>query len=255
MHVPLDFRRLQVLNKKILLFLCIYLIIISVIPAQNTAEAAPNDGNVEDSGNAGAVEVDDPELEAYRQEQKKYFDTGFELYLHYPVSIHFPGWSYPEVDYDLYIVELQIPEPNISWGGLGAGFEIDFGSRKKVLRNMGVGSIMELSFLSSINMMDDTKLALLLNYPYLYYTTRREKGVNFSFRAGLGLGIAIDSEDLFAYPEEKDHPFGALYAIEGAVVFPLGSVRLQTGAAYRFMAINSKNIHMFTPLFRAGYRF
>lgn len=246
MHVPLDIRRLQVLKKTVLLLLSLFIIHISFIPAQETAGTA---AEAEDR------EAEDPELEAYKKEQQRYFETGFELYIHYPMSLHFPGWSYPEVDYDLYLVEFQLPGPNISWGGLGAGFEIDFGSRKRVLKNMGIGSLLEISALSSFNMMEGVDLGLLLSYPYLFYTTRREKGLNFSVRAGIGLGTAIDSEDLFAYPEEKDHPFGALYSVETAVVFPLGSFRFQAGGAYRFLAINSKNIHMYTPLLRAGYRF
>ena len=240
------------MKKVIILLLCSFVFNITILTAQETPvpPSAPQEPSATDS-----EESDDPELEAYKKEQQAYFNTGFELYIHYPISMHFPGWSYPEVDYNLWIIEFQLPGPNVSWGGLGAGFEIDFGSRKKILRNMGIGNLTEFSILSSFNMMDGVNLGLLLNYPYLYYSTKKEKGLNFTFRAGVGLGIAIDSEELFAYPEEKDHPFGAIYALEGALVFPVGQFRFQTGAAYRFLAINSKNIHIFTPLFRAGYRF
>lgn len=237
------------MKKIIRLLLCSFFFNIFII----TAQEAPTSSSAE--ATEVSEESEDPELDAYRKEQQDYFNSGFEIYIHYPLSIHFPGWSYPEIDYDLWIIEFQLPGPNISWGGLGAGFEIDFGSRKKILKNMGFGSLTELSIISPINMMDGVDLALLLNYPYLYYTTRREKGLNFTFRAGMGIGIAINSEDLFIYPEEKDHPFGAVYALETAVIFPLKGFRFQAGMGYRFMTINSKDIHMFTPLLRAGYRF
>lgn len=238
------------MKKKLLLLLCSIILNGTLLTAQE-APALTEPTTSEPS----PVESEDPELDAYKKEQQDYFNTGFELYIHYPLSLYLPGWSYPEIDYDLWILEFQFPGPNVSWGGLGAGFEIDFGSRKKILKNMGFGSLTELSIVSSVNMMEGVDLALLLNYPYLYYTTRKEKGLNFSFRAGVGLGIAINSEKLFVYPEEKEHLFGAIYALEAALVFPLKDFRFQTGLGYRFIAINTKNIHMMTPMLRAGYSF
>ncbi|MDC7235035.1 MAG: hypothetical protein PQJ58_17515 [Spirochaetales bacterium] len=239
--------------KKILLLLCGLFITTVILFAQDTQPDAETGADAPET--AGESDTEDPELEAFRKEQEEYFRTGFELFIHYPVSIHFPGWSFPEVDYDWDIVEFQLPGPNISWGGLGAGFEVDFGSRKAFLKNMGIGSVTEVSGLSSFNMMDDVDLTLLINFPYLYYTSRYDTALNFTVRAGMGIGIAAGSEDLFAYPEEKDHLFGALYALEGAVVFSPGRFRFQLGGGYRFLAINSKNIHIFTPQMRAGYRF
>ncbi|MDA3955720.1 hypothetical protein [Oceanispirochaeta sp.] len=203
-----------------------------------------------------AQETEDPELEAYRQMQAEYSRTGFELFIYYPVSFHFPGWSYPDVTYSWGPAHIQLPGPNVSFAGLGAGFELDFGSRKAVIRNMGFGGNLEISTLTSWNMKPGVQMGLVLSYFYLFYKTDLQRTLNYSIRGGIGVGRAQNGETLFAYPEEREDTAGPLYSLEAAVILPgVKRFRFQAGLAYRYLAINTKNIHILSPMIRAGFRF
>lgn len=199
---------------------------------------------------------EDPELEAYKDMISEYGRTGVEFFVYYPLSFHLPGWSYPSVHYDLTVTEFNLPGPNISIAGLGAGLEIDFGSRKRVLGNMGFGGDFEFSSLSDWNMRDDVDMDLLLTSLYLYYRTARKSGWNYSVSTGLGVGRAYGGSALFTAPEEKEDTAGPLFLLEGAAIFPpLKNFRFQVGLKYRYLAINTSNIHIISPLIRAGIRF
>jgi len=198
----------------------------------------------------------DPELAAYNAMLAEYGKTGLELFVYYPISLHLPGWSYPSVNYDWSIANFNLPGPNLSLAGLGMGLEIDFGSRKRVLRNMGFGGNLEFSSLNGWNMRKDVDLTLILSYLYLYYKTDFKKMYNYSISGGIGIGRVRGGEALFSYPEEKEDTAGPLYTVETAVILPpVGNFRFQAGIAYRFLAINTKNIHIISPMIRGGIRF
>ncbi|QEN08592.1 hypothetical protein EXM22_11570 [Oceanispirochaeta crateris] len=203
-----------------------------------------------------AQETEDPELEAYKQMQEDYAQTGFELFLYYPMSLHLPGWSYSEVKYSLGPAYIELPGPNVSFSGFGAGIEFDFGSRKPIVKNMGFGGNLEISRIADWNMKSGVEMDLVLSYLYLFYKTDLNKFLNYTVRGGVGIGRAQNGEALFTYPEEIEDPAGPLYSLEGAIIFPeVKRFRFQAGFAYRYLAINTKNMHILSPTIRGGFRF
>lgn len=202
-----------------------------------------------------AQEEDRSDLDAYLALQAGYSKTGMEFFLYYPIGLHFPGWSYPSIDHDAGDLRYETAGPNISLLGLGGGLEIDFGGRGPVLGRMGIGGALEFSLLAPANMIEGTDVGLLINYAYLYYKTRREEKINYTFRMGLGVVRVMNGEMLFAYPEEKENPVGPQFSLEGAMIFkPRGRFRFQAGLAYRYIPINTKNIHIISPMIRGGFR-
>jgi len=202
------------------------------------------------------AQEEDPELEAYNAMLAEYGETGIELFIYYPISYHLPGWSYPSVYYDWVVTDFHLPGPNISLAGLGMGVEIDFGSRKPVLQNMGFGGSLEFSTLDDWNMKDDVDVDLVLSSLYLYYRTARNAALNYSLSGGLGIGRAHGAAPLFTAPEEKEDTAGPLYTLQGALILPpLKNFRFQIGLSYRFLAINTSDIHILSTFLRAGVRF
>jgi hypothetical protein len=105
-------------------------------------------------------------------------------------------------------------------------------------------------------MKDGVEMGLILSYFYLFYKTDLDGPFNYSFRGGLGIGRAEGAEALFTYPEEKSDTAGPLYSLEAAINLPeLGRFRFQAGLAYRYLAINTKDIHILSPMIRGGIRF
>jgi len=202
------------------------------------------------------AQEEDPELEEYKAMLAEYGETGIELFVYYPVSYHLPGWSYPSVHYKWDVIDFHLPGPNISLAGLGLGAEVDFGSRKLMLQHMGIGGSLEYSSLEDWNMRDDADVDLVLTSFYLFYRTQRKGALNFSFNGGLGLGRAHGAAPLFTSPEEKEDTAGPLYQLQGALILPpLKNLRFQLGLSYRFLAVNTMDIHIYSAFLRAGIRF
>jgi len=201
-------------------------------------------------------EAVDPEVAEYKRRLEEYRTTGIELYLYYPVSFYFPGWSYAEIEHELGPIIINLPGPNISYKNFGGGAEFDFGSRKPVLKDMGVGMAAEISTVAPANMKNEMEMGLFLSYFYLYYNSSFSFPINFALRSGIGIGYAPDSAALFAYPEEKTSPAGPLYHFDAAVVFPpVLRFRFQAGVSYKYLPIHTKRIHIISPYVRAGFRF
>ena len=204
------------------------------------------------------IAQEDPELEAYNASIARYRESGVELFLYYPMGIHLPGWEYRWVQNTVGPVSFWLPGTNFSFFGLGGGAEFDLGSRKNVLKDMGVGVALEGSGISGINMRDtmDDGMGMMLGYAYLYYKTDRGSFLNYSFRTGLGVARLFGADDLYDYPEEQDDTAGPMYTLEAAVIFPpVLDFRFQAGLAYRILMVNTDTIHLFSPMIRAGYRF
>ena len=227
-----------------------FLLTIILIAADLTAQESDSDmpsGETSSDGSRAAREA---------REREEYLKTGFELYAYYPVSVHLPGWTWGLHRFEAGPAYIDFMTPNFSFGGLGLGWEADLGSRKPVLKRMGVGGVLEISGLSGINMKNGEGLGITLMYPYLYYTTDRGKKIDFSLKIGLGMAFIDGAYDLFDSQQERENDTGTVYAVEGDIIFArLGKWRFQAGGAYRFLVYNSKDIHIVTALIRAGYRF
>ncbi|MDC7239471.1 MAG: hypothetical protein PQJ50_03825 [Spirochaetales bacterium] len=194
-------------------------------------------------------------MEREAKEREAYEKTGFELYTYFPVSTHWPGWTWGVRKFEAGPAHIWLPTPNISFG-LGMGWEADLGSRRPVLRRMGVGGVLEMSAVSGLNMKNGEGFGITMLYPYLYYTTDRGRKLDYSFKLGAGMAFVNGLEELFDSRQEKDNESGNVFSLEGDIIFASpGNWRFQAGAAYRFLVYNSRDIHIVTALIRAGYRF
>ena len=156
-----------------------------------------------------AQETEDPELEAYRQMQAEYAQTGFEIFIYYPVSFHLPGWSYPDVKYSLGPARIYLPGPNVSLVGLGAGIELDFGSRKPVIRNMGFGGSLEISKLADWNMKPGVHMDLVLSTLFLYYKSDMKRVLNYTIRGWYRRRKGAERGCLVYFPRRKGRYSGS----------------------------------------------
>ncbi len=196
-------------------------------------------------------EITDTErMRALAEEHKK---TGVEFTFQYPLPLYFPGLSYDFKTQDSGAVSVTYMGTNISYINMNLGMDMDLGSRKKVLRYMTAGISMEYNYLSPWNM-EGNRTALLQYYTYLTYSKPSKRLFDSFFRVGMGTAL-VTNKDLFDTRQEKDSPYGPLFVVETGTVYPpLGRVRLYSGLSYKFLTVNSKNIHIVAPFIRAGYR-
>lgn len=179
--------------------------------------------------------------------------TGIEVYFSYPLPLYMPGWSYSSKTYGSDF-KLTLPGINISYINICFGVDMDFDSSKRYLKNMGIGTALEWNVLSSLNM-EGEEATLFQSYTYLFYTHETTKFSDYYFRVGLGIA-SISNEDLFTTKGEQDSPRGPLIMLEaGSSYPPLGNFKFYSGINYKYIPINSKNIHVLSPFLRTSYRF
>lgn len=179
--------------------------------------------------------------------------TGIEVYFTFPLPIYMPGWNYSSKTYGSDF-ELTLPGVNISYANICFGVDMDFDSNKSFLKDMGIGMALEWNFLDSLNM-DDMDATLFQSYAYLFYSKDTARFSDYYFRVGMGVA-SISNEDLFSTEEEKNSPKGPLIMLEAGSSYPsLGRFKFYSGLSYRYIPMNSKNIHVLAPYLRTSYRF
>ena len=189
-------------------------------------------------------------MKALVEEHKK---TGVEFTVQYPLPLYFPGWSYDFKTQESGPLSITYMGTNISYLNMNLGMDMDLGSRKKVLRYMTAGISLEYNYLAPWNM-EGHRASLIQYYTYLTYSRPSKKLFDSFIRFGLGTA-AVTNKGLFDTQQEKESPYGPLFVLETGTVYPpLGKVRLYSGFSYKFLPVNSRNIHMIAPFIRAGYR-
>ncbi|OQY35231.1 MAG: hypothetical protein B6241_01670 [Spirochaetaceae bacterium 4572_59] len=179
--------------------------------------------------------------------------TGIEIYFSFPLPIYMPGWSYSSKSYGSNF-KLTLPGVNISYANICFGVDMDFDSSKDFLKDMGIGMALEWNFLDSLNM-DGMDVTLFQSYAYLFYSVDTARFSDYYFRAGIGIA-RISNEDLFSSDVEKDSPRGPLIMLEAGSSYPaLGNFKFYSGISYKYIPINSKNIHVLAPFLRTSFRF
>ena len=193
------------------------------------------------------------ETEKLKQLEEEHRKTGIEAYIQYPIPIYSPGWIFITDTDHVGPLTITYPGINVSFINLNMGVDMDFGSQKMILRNMGVGIAMEMNILDSWHM-KGYELGLLQTYSYLFYLKDTKRFIDHFYRIGLGLAVVSNGE-IFDTEQEKENPIGPLFVVETGTAWPaLGDFRLYSGLSYKLLPINSKNIHILSPFIRAAYR-
>ncbi len=179
--------------------------------------------------------------------------TGIEPYIFYPVPLFIPGLFYDTKKIKTGESSFSIPAVNISFINICVGLDMDFGSSKRVLKNMGVGTALEWNIMDSYNM-GDNELTLFQFYNYLYYFEDTKRFMDYYFKAGIGIAT-ISNRDIFETEEEKNSPTGPMMVVEMGSRYPdLGRFRFSSGFTYKYIPINTRYIHVLAPFVRVGYR-
>ena len=184
--------------------------------------------------------------------EKEFNDTGIELYYHYPIPVFMPGWSYSSKDMDIGPFDIPMLGTNFSLITVCLGMDVDLGSHKPVLKNMGFGFALEWNILDSWNM-EGNNAALFQSYTYLFYREETKKYADYYLKAGMGIAEISNEELLEDYDNNTS---GALFLLEAASAYPaFGRFRLYSGLTYKYIIIYDKEIHSLGPFFRVAYRF
>ncbi len=189
-------------------------------------------------------------MRALAEEHKK---TGVEFTFQYPLPVYLPGWSFESDTDQIGPFAITYLGTNISYMNINLGLDMDLGSRKKILKNMSAGISMELNILSPWHM-EGKDAALFQYYTYLDYSRETKRLFDRFYRFGLGFAT-ITNEQVFTSEQEQENPIGPLFVLETGTVYPpLGNFRLYSGFSYKFLPMNTKNIHILAPFIRGGYR-